>query len=200
MYENRVLREIFGPMREEVKGDWRKLHNEKLISLPNIRVTKSRRRGWVGHVARMEQRTGAYRVLVGKPEGKRPHGRPWRRWEDDITMHVKEIVREGMDWTELDQDRDKCWAVVNTVMNFRVSSNAGNFLASRRTSVSKSAMHRCVRRFNDQTAHWIMRVWNLGRGQAIYLFSKRRDWLGGPGSLTFQGTEVLCPALQRPGH
>jgi hypothetical protein len=115
MYENRVLREIFGPMREEVKGDWRKLHSEKLISLPDVCVIKSRRRGWVGHVARMGG-GHAYRVLVGKPEGKRQHGRPWRRWED-ITMHVKEIVREGLDWIELAQDRDKWWAVVNTVMN-----------------------------------------------------------------------------------
>jgi hypothetical protein len=69
MYKNRVLRERFGSMREEVKGDWRKLHNEKLISLPNIHVIKSRR-GWVGHVVRMGERTGAYMGLVGKPEGK----------------------------------------------------------------------------------------------------------------------------------
>jgi hypothetical protein len=153
----------------------------------------------VGRVARMGERTGAYRVVVGKPEGKRPHGRPWRRWED-ITMHVKEIVREGMNWIELAQDRDKWWAVVNTVMNVRVSLNVGNFLASRRTSISKSALRPCVSRFNDQTAYWIMRDWNTGKAQATCLFSIRRDWLGGPRSLTFQGTRVLCPALQRPSH
>ena len=143
------------------------MHNEKLISLPSIRVIKSRRRGWVGHVAHMGDGTGAYRVLVGKPEGKRPHVRCWRRWENDITMHVKEFVREGMDWIELAHDRDTWWAVVNTVMNVRVSSNVGNFVASRRTSISKSALHHCVSRYNDQTACWIMRDWKPGRGQVI---------------------------------
>ena len=83
MFENRVLRRIFGPKRDEVTGEWRKLHNEELNDLyssPNIvRVIKSRRMRWVGHVARMGERRGVYRVLVGKPEGKRLLGRPRRR-------------------------------------------------------------------------------------------------------------------------
>ena len=95
MFENRVLRRVFGPKRDEVTGEWRKLHNEELsdlYSLPNIvRVEKSRRMKWAGHVVRMQQGRGVYRVLVGKPEGKRPLGRPRRRWEDNIKMDLKEV-------------------------------------------------------------------------------------------------------------
>jgi len=80
VFENRVLRSIFGHKRDEVTGEWRKLHNEQLNDVytsPNIvRVIKTRRMSWAGHVARMGERRGVYRVLVGKPEGKRPHGRP----------------------------------------------------------------------------------------------------------------------------
>jgi hypothetical protein len=80
VFENRVLRRVFGPRRDEVTGGWRKLHNEELndlYSLPNIvRVVKSRRMRWAGHVARMGEESGVHRVLVGKPEGKRPLGRP----------------------------------------------------------------------------------------------------------------------------
>jgi hypothetical protein len=87
VFENRVLRRIFGPKRDDVMGDWRKLHNEELQNLyssPNIiRMIKSRRR-WNGHVARMGEKRNAYRILVGKPEGKRPLGRPRRRWVDNI--------------------------------------------------------------------------------------------------------------------
>jgi hypothetical protein len=88
---------IFGPKRDEVTGEWRKLHNEELndlYSLPNIvRVVKSRRMGWAGHVARMGEERGVHRVLVGKPEGKRPLGRPRHRWEDNIKMFRKwEVV------------------------------------------------------------------------------------------------------------
>jgi len=83
-----VLRRIFGPKRDEVTGEWRKLHNEELndlYSFPNIiRVIKSRRMRGAGHVARLGERRGVYRVLVQKPEGKRPLGRPRRRWEDNI--------------------------------------------------------------------------------------------------------------------
>jgi len=85
-----LFRRVFGPKRDEVTGEWRKLHNEELsdrYSLPNIvRVVKSRRMIWAGHVARMGEGSGVCRVLVGKPEGKRPMGRPRRRWEDNIKM------------------------------------------------------------------------------------------------------------------
>jgi hypothetical protein len=86
---------IFGPRRNEVTGEWRRLHNKELNVLycsPNIvRVTKSRRMGWAGHVARMGEERGVYRVLVGKPEGKRPLGRPRCRWVDNIRMDLQEV-------------------------------------------------------------------------------------------------------------
>jgi hypothetical protein len=92
MFENRVLRRIFGPKRNEVTGEWRRLHNEELNDLylsPNIiRVIKSRRMRWSGNVARMGEGRGAYRILVGRPEGRRPLGRPRRRWEDNIKMDL----------------------------------------------------------------------------------------------------------------
>jgi hypothetical protein len=92
VFESKVLRSIFGPKRDEVTGEWRRLHNKEfyaLYSSPNIiRVIKSRRLRWVGHVARMGERTGAYRALVRKPEGRRPLGRPRRRWEDNIKMDL----------------------------------------------------------------------------------------------------------------
>src|SRR5215813_11843144 len=95
VFENRVLRRVFGPKRDEVTGEWRKLHNEELsdlYSLPNIvRVVKSRRMRWAGHVARMVEGRGVHRVLVGKPVGKRPFGRPRRRWENDIKMDLQEV-------------------------------------------------------------------------------------------------------------
>ena len=123
MFENRVLRRVFGPKRDEVTGEWRKLHNEELrvlYSLPNIvRVLKSRRMRWAGHVARMVEGRGVHRVLVGKPEGKRPLGRPRHRWEDNIKVDLR-VVGGGGDWMELAQDRDRWWVLVNTVMNFRV--------------------------------------------------------------------------------
>ena len=101
--ENRVLRRIFGPKRDEVSGEWRKLHNEELTGLyssPNIVwVIKLRKMRWVGHVASMADRRGTYRILVGKPEGKRPFGRPRCRWEDKINMHLQEVGWEA--WTGL---------------------------------------------------------------------------------------------------
>ena len=105
--ENRVLRRVFGLKRDEVTGEWRKLHNEllrDLYSLPNIvRVVKSRRMRWAGHVARMGEDRVAYRVLVGKPEGKRPLGRPRRRWEDNIKMDLEEVggVETGWIWLRI---------------------------------------------------------------------------------------------------
>jgi hypothetical protein len=123
IFENRVLRKIFGPKREE-DGSWRKLHNNEphdLYSLPNIvRVIKSRRMRWAGHVARMEEGRGVYRLSVGRPKGKRPVGRPRRRWEDNIKMELREIGMDGANWIELAQDRVQWRACVNTVMNLRV--------------------------------------------------------------------------------
>ena len=108
---------------DEVTGKWRKLHNEELrdlYSLPNIvRVVKSRRMRWAGHVAPTGEGRCVHRVLVDKPEGKRPLGRPRRRWEDNIKMDFQEVGGVG-DWMESAQDRDRWRALVNTVMNFRV--------------------------------------------------------------------------------
>jgi hypothetical protein len=122
IFENRVLR-IFGPKREE-DGSWRKLHNDEhhdLYSSPNIvTVIKSRRMGWAAHVARMGEGRGVYRVLVGKPEGRRPLRRPRRRWEDNIKMDLKEIGIDGANWIRLAQDRVQWRAFMNTVMNLRV--------------------------------------------------------------------------------
>jgi len=120
MFENMVLRRIFGPKRDEMTGEWRKLHNEELNDLycsPNIvRVIKSRRMRLAGHVARMGERRGVYRVLVGKPEGKIPLGRPRRRWEDNIKMDLLEVGCGGMDWFQLAQDRDRWRALVIAAM------------------------------------------------------------------------------------
>ena len=121
VFENRVLRRIFGPKRGEVTGDWRRLHNEELndlySSLNIVRVIKSRRLRWAGHVARIEEGRGVHKVLVGKCDGKRPLGRPRRRWEDNIKMALEEVGRGCGDWMELAQDRDR---YVSTVMNFGV--------------------------------------------------------------------------------
>ena len=118
-----MLRRVFGPKRDDVTGEWRKLHNEELrdlYSLPNIVwVVKSRRMRWVGHVACMEEGRVVHRVLVGKPEGKRPLGRPRHRWEDNIKMDLQEVGGGG-DWMELAKDRDSWWTLVNTVMNFQI--------------------------------------------------------------------------------
>ena len=124
VFENMVLRRIFGPRRDEITREWRKLHKEELNDLycsPNIvRVIKSRRMRWAGHVARMGEERGVYRVLVGKPEGKRPLGRPRRRWVDNIRMDLQEVGCGYMDWIGLAQDRDKWRTLVGVVMNLRV--------------------------------------------------------------------------------
>ena len=124
VFENRVSRKVFGPKRDEVTGEWRKLHNEELndlYSLPNIVwVVKSRRMRWAGHVARLGEDRVVHRVLVGNPEGKRPLGRPRRRWEVNIKMDLQEVGGGRGDWMELAQDRDRWRALVGMVRNFRV--------------------------------------------------------------------------------
>jgi hypothetical protein len=123
VFENRVLRRIFGPKREDVTGGWRKLHNEELHNLYSspsiIRMIKSRRI-WAGHVTRMGEKGNAYRILVGKPEGKRPLGRPRRRWVNNIKVDLREIEWDDMDWIDLAQGRNQWSALVKTVMNLRV--------------------------------------------------------------------------------
>jgi hypothetical protein len=123
VFENRVLRRIFGPTRDEVTGEWRKLHNAEhhnlYLSPDIIRQIKSRRMRWPGHVARMGEGRNVYRVLVGKPEGKSPVGRPMRRWEDGIKMDL-EIGWGSVEWIHLAQDRDRWLSVVIAVMNLLV--------------------------------------------------------------------------------
>jgi hypothetical protein len=108
VFENTVLRKIFGPKREE-DGSWRKLHNGELHDLYSssniVRVIKSRRMRWAGNVACMGEGRGVYRVLVGRPEGNRPLGRPWRRWEDNIKVDLRKIGIDGANWIQLAQDR-----------------------------------------------------------------------------------------------
>jgi hypothetical protein len=123
VFENRVLWRIFGPKRDEVTGELRKLHNEELhilYSFPNIiRQIKLRRTRWAGHVAHMGEERNVYRVLMGKSEGKRSLGRPRHSWEDGIKMDLREIGWGSADWIQLAQDRDQWRALVNTVMNVR---------------------------------------------------------------------------------
>jgi hypothetical protein len=123
IFENMVLRRIFGPKRDEVTSGWRKLHNKELNGLyssPSIvTAIKARWMRWVGHVVRMGEVRGAY-ILVGRPEGRRPLGRPRRRWEDNIKMELSEIWFGDVDWIHWAQDRDRWQALANTVMNLRV--------------------------------------------------------------------------------
>ena len=119
-----VLRRIFGRRRDEVTGEWRRLHNEELNDLyssPNIvRVIKSRRMRWTGHVARVGEETVVYRVLVGKPEGRRPLVGPRRRWVDNIRFDFQEVGCGYIERIGLAQDRDSWRTLVSAVMNLRV--------------------------------------------------------------------------------
>jgi len=124
VFENMMRRRIFGPRRDEVMGEWGRLHNEELNDLyssPNIvRVIKSRRIRWAGHVARMGEERGVYRALVGKPEGRRPLGRLRGRWVDIIRTDLQEVGCGYMDWIGLAQDRDRWRTLVSAVMNLRI--------------------------------------------------------------------------------
>ncbi|KAJ4431606.1 hypothetical protein ANN_20205 [Periplaneta americana] len=124
VFENEVLTKIFGTKRDEVTGKWRKLHNAELHALypsPDIiRNIKSRRLTWAGHVARMGESRNAYRMLVGRPEGKRRLGRPRRRWEDNIKMDLRKVGNDDRGWINLSQDRDQWRASVRAAMNLRV--------------------------------------------------------------------------------
>jgi hypothetical protein len=119
-----VLRSVFRPKRDEVPGGWRELQKQKLhnlySSLGVIRIIKQRRMRWVGHVARMAEKRNMYRLLVGKPEGRRPLGRPRRRWIDNIKMDLLEIGLGGAEWTGFAQDRYRWRALVKAAMNLRV--------------------------------------------------------------------------------
>jgi len=125
---------IFEPKRDEVTREWRKLYNEKLNDLyssPNIfRVIKSRIMRLAGHIARTGERRDVYRVLVGKPEGKRPLGRLRRRWEDNIKVDLLGVGCGGTDWIDVAQDKDSWLALKNRVLNTRVPLNAENVLTS----------------------------------------------------------------------
>jgi hypothetical protein len=127
VFENRVLRRIFGPKRDKVTGEWRKLHNEELNDLYSspsiIRIIKVRRMRWVGHGARMGEKSNAYRLLVGKPEGRRTLGRPRSRWLDNIKMDLVEVGWGDVDWIGLAEESScefgikpsgsiKCWETI----------------------------------------------------------------------------------------
>ncbi|KAJ4435442.1 hypothetical protein ANN_18057 [Periplaneta americana] len=133
VFENKILRKIFGAERDEVTGEWRKLHNTELHALYSspdiIRNIKSRRLRWAGHVARMGESRNAYRVLVRRSEGKIPLGRPRRRWEDNIKMDLREVGYDDRDWINLAQDRDQWRAYVRAAMNLRVPYKPSLMLA-----------------------------------------------------------------------
>jgi hypothetical protein len=124
VFENRVPRRIFGPKMDEVTGELRKLHSGELHNLYSspdiIRQIKARRMRWAGHVASMGEGRNVYRVLMGKPEGKRPLERLRRKWEDGIRIDLRETGWGGLEWIQLAQHRDRWRAVANAVMNRRV--------------------------------------------------------------------------------
>jgi hypothetical protein len=120
VFENRVLRKIFGPKRDEVTGGWRKLHNEELRELypspSKIVIMKSRKMRWAGNVAKMGgEKRNVYSLVGEKPEGTRPLGRPRRKWVNDIKTHPVEIG-----WDDVTQDWDKWRALLNSLMNLQV--------------------------------------------------------------------------------
>jgi hypothetical protein len=144
VFENRVLRRIFGPKRNEVTGEWRKMHNEELNDLYSspsiIRIIKERMMRWDGHVARMGVKRNVYRLLVAKPQGRRPLGRPRRRWLDNIRMDLVEVGWGDVHWIGLAQERDRWRALMNSVLNLPVPQIAGKLLSVQTTrDLSSSA-------------------------------------------------------------
>jgi len=133
VFENRVLRRICGPKTDEITGEWRELHNEELndqyYSSNIIRVITSGRMRWASYVAHMGERRGAYRVLFGNPEGRRPLEGDRYRWEHNVNIDPQE-VGWGMVWIYLAQGRDRWRTLANAVMNLRVLQNTRNFLTS----------------------------------------------------------------------
>jgi hypothetical protein len=133
VFQKKVLRRIFGSKRDEVTEEWRKLHNEELNDLysPSIfRVIKSRKMRWAENVVRIDERGGLCWVLVRKPEGRIPLGRPGCSWENNMKTDVQEVGCGDVDWIELAVDKDRWRALVYAVMNLRVSYSAVNFLTS----------------------------------------------------------------------
>jgi hypothetical protein len=131
MFENRVLKKIFLPKRNEVTREWRKLHNEELRHLNSllsiIRIIKSRRMRWARLVARMGEKRNAYRLLVGKPERKRPLRRPRLRWVDNIRMDLSEVRSGDVNWIGLAQDRNKWRVLMNLALNLWFHEMLGNY-------------------------------------------------------------------------
>jgi hypothetical protein len=129
VFESRMLRKIFGPKRDELMGGWRKVYNEELHDLYSspsiIRIIKSRRKKWAGHVARIGEKKKVHRLLVGNSDGKRPQGRPRSGLVDNIKLDLVEIELGDLDWIGLAPDRYKWKVVMNSVMNLRDPQNVG---------------------------------------------------------------------------
>ena len=193
VFENMVLRRIFGPRRDEVTGEWRRLHNEELnviYSSPNIvRVIKSRRMRWAGHVARMGEEREVYRFLLGKPEGKRPLGRPRRRWVDNIRMDLQEVGCGYMDWIGLAQDRqlNDLYTPPNIVrlIKSRIKRWADHVARMGRREARTGFWWGNLREKDHLEdpgvdgriiLRWIFRKWNLGGMEWIDLAQDRNRW------------------------
>ena len=149
------------------------MHNEELNDLHSsaniVRVIKSRRMRWAGHVARMGEERGLYRVLVGKPEGKRPLGRPMLRWVDTIRMDLQEVGCGYMDWIGLAQGRDRWRTLMSAAMNLRVPFNAGNFLTScKPVSCSRRTLHRGVSMFDSFERKILRKIFGPSQAKGVW--------------------------------